>query len=109
MFGFRVASILMMVVLSIPLVRECCVPVAVPLPCHHEQPINPNDPACAAAQTAVAETKVSHGAVLRIESPALISDSSVLKTALSLFTSEEVAHPTIPATCIYLRTGALLI
>jgi hypothetical protein len=108
--GFRVASLLMMLVLSVPMVRECCVPVTLPLPCHHQQPVNPNDATCAAAQTAIAETKMSLGAGSAGESICPTSEypSSAVLAVLPFITGE-IAHFTIPATSIYLRTGALLI
>jgi hypothetical protein len=104
----RFGLFLILVLLFVPLVRDCCLPVTHNLPCHESKPIN--DVACASISQAITEGK---GSVTVAPS----ADSRISPTTFG-----ELCHPCgmttamdkIPfvdttATDLYLRTGALLI
>src|SRR5437773_11188255 len=68
----RIGSLLMMILLTAPIVRDCCLPIAAPLPCHqsHRDSRPASDMSCAATLQAVSETKagmtIKHWIVFRL-------------------------------------------
>jgi len=104
----RITSFVMMILLTAPMVRECCLPVTHALPCHESK--QTDDVTCASNQQAITESKtvaalrssiVSTQPVTNFAAPERITE---IRAAENVF---EVAYP--PPTDIYLRTGALLI
>src|SRR5262245_6956468 len=76
----RVGSLLMMFLVTVPMVRDCCLPVTHLLPCHESK--HTDDVACFSNQQAIAETKTAIGAESSIHYECVITDdtkSAILK------------------------------
>jgi hypothetical protein len=106
----RVGSFLMMMILlTMPMVRDCCLPIAHALPCHESK--HADDETCFSNQQAIAETKgvVAFKITLNHWVPSVVvlhSDDF----PLARLAPNEVARAHTPdVTDLYLHTGALLI
>ena len=104
----RLGSLLMVFLLTVPMVRDCCLPVTHLLPCHGSK--HSDDVTCFANQQAIAETKTAIGVSSPTDFACSLSDDakSAIFTQLRR-TSARVRLVRTPTTDIYLRTGALLI
>ena len=104
----RPGSLLMMLFLMVPIVRDCCLPVIHALPCHESK--QADDETCFSNQQAIAETNGG----LSVSSPndhqlAVADDvKSGMFTPIRL-TLARIHDVPRPISDIYLRTGALLI
>jgi hypothetical protein len=105
---FRLGSFLMMIVLTAPMVRECCLPVQHSFPCHEQK--HTDDITCDANPQAVTVSKSALDVrislafdMLRLHqaTPASASAIGQIPARAGLDAS--------PPTDIYFRTGALLI
>jgi hypothetical protein len=104
----RLGSLVMVFLVTVPMVRDCCLPVTQRLPCHETQ--HTDDVACFSNQQAIAETKTALSVSSSIDYQCPIADDA--KSAI--FTQIRCASDTvtlvpIPTVDIYLRTGALLV
>jgi hypothetical protein len=105
----RVASFVMMILLTTPMVRDCCVPITHVSPCDESK--QTDDETCFSNQQAIAETKgvVAFKITLNHWFPCVViphsGDFPLVRPA-----AYEVAwaHP-LDGMDLYLRTGALLI
>jgi hypothetical protein len=104
---FRAGSLLMMIALAAPMVRECCLPVVQAPPCHESK--HTDDVTCASNLQAIPETSAALNApaigyalpiVHRTESPFFIRIFRMLPAPKT---------DTTPPADLYLQTGALLI
>src|SRR5215510_2889284 len=102
----RAGSLLMILLVTVPMVRDCCVPVTHLLPCHESE--HGRDVACFSNQQAIAETK---GAVVSSSvdypCPTVVDAKSAIVTHIRRAPERSTLVPT--QTGISLRTGALLI
>ena len=105
----RVGSFLMMILLSTPLLRDCCLPVTHSLPCHESK--HADDVSCASNQQAIVETKAGAAARFSIEDALPVMNLAASGIRLGgIRTAEDVFDFVCPPlTEIYLRTGTLLI
>ena len=104
----RLGSLLMVFLVTLPVVRDCCMPVTQRLPCHETR--HTDDVTCFSNQQAIAETKTALGVSSSIDYQGPIADDA--KSAISTQirrASDTVTLVPIPRVDIYLRTGALLI
>jgi hypothetical protein len=105
----RVGSFLMMILLTMPMVRDCCLPIAQPLPCHESK--HADDMACLSNQQAIAETKGVVAFKITIDHwfPSVVvfhsEDFPLVRPAAY---EAALQHPP-DGTDLYLHTGALLI
>jgi hypothetical protein len=102
-------SFLMMFVLAVPMVRDCCLPVIHSGPPCHES-THRDDATCASNEQAVAETKTTLVVSSSIEHTRPIVDLADPGTVQRIrLTADAFGFVYTPTTDIYLRTGALLI
>jgi hypothetical protein len=104
----RFGWVLILVLLFVPLVRDCCLPVTHSLPCHESRATE--DVACASISQAIAEGKgtvtvgpSADGRISPMTFGALYHPCG-MTTAM-----DKVPFVDMTATDLYLRTGALLI
>ena len=105
---FKLGSILMMFLLTVPTVRDCCLPLVHTPQCHESK--RTDDVTCSANAPAIAETKAAIGSNTTLDCAFRINEdvqSAVLNQIRS--TPDGVPVTTIPTPDLYLRTGALLI
>lgn len=103
-------TILMAVVLTVPMLRECCLPVIVlhPADCHHSS--ETGNESCSWSQEATAENR-------SILPPNISAEGQVALAGVTPYTNHgsavRVAQYSVPVEAftpsLYLRTGALLI
>ena len=103
----RLGSLLMILLVTAPTVRDCCLPATQAQPCHASK--YDDDVTCSARQQAVAENKTA-----AVTTPVLDQfDIAADKTPRVLMEVRSMIYRTIsaqlPANDIYLRTGTLLI
>ena len=55
----RLGTVLLMLLMTWPMVRDCCLPVTHTLPCHESKPKPLDDSTCFSVQEAVAEAKTA--------------------------------------------------
>jgi hypothetical protein len=103
----RIGSLLMILLLGVPIVRDCCLPLTQAQPCHAEK--HDDDVTCSARQQAVAENKAAAVTTPVLEQFDIAADPTprVLMEVRSLIYRPISAQ--LPANDIYLRTGTLLI
>ena len=105
---FRVVSVLMMLLVGMPFVRDCCLPVTHSLPCHESK--HTDDTTCASGQQAIAATKTALGISSSIEYVVQVANAAKSAILTRVRRSLEMdALAARPAIDIYLRTGTLLI
>jgi len=106
---FRLGSLLMMVLLTVPIVRDCCLPVVHTPQCNDSN--RTEDVTCSSNQQAITETRadVALNAAVDCE----ISIAANMYSAMPTHTrsaAERIATAATPATPdLYLRNGVLLI
>ena len=61
----RLGIVLLMLLMTWPMVRDCCLPVTHNLPCHESKPKPADDATCFSTQEAIAETKTAPCRVVR--------------------------------------------
>jgi hypothetical protein len=105
--AFRVGSFAMMLFLAVPMVRDCCLPLTSPPPCHQSK--QTDDMTCASSLQAITQDKT---AAVRLSPadglPVMRHAEPVLLPVVSRSFEKNAASPP-PLTNLYLRTGALLI
>jgi hypothetical protein len=105
---FRLGSLTMMLLLAVPFVRECCLPVMHPPPCHESR--HSDESTCYSRQQAIAETKTelpnssSMGYIVEVAD----GGNSAILTRVHRRSDSAAFAPRLTSD-IYLRTGALLI
>src|SRR5262249_22505398 len=98
----------MVFLVTVPMVRDCCLPVTHRLPCHETQ--HRDDVTCFSNQQAITETKTALGLSPSLDYHCLIADHAKFAIATQIRrASDTVTLVPIPRVDIYLRTGALLI
>jgi len=104
----RFGSLLMILLLAVPFVRDCCLPVTQPLPCHQQK--HADDVTCFSSQQAIPETKTALGAgsFSEYNLPVTVDAQSAIRTQVPRASDKAMLVPP-PHSDIYLRTGALLI
>jgi hypothetical protein len=105
---FKLGSILLMFLLTVPIVRDCCLPVVHTPQCHESK--RTADITCSANDQAIAETKAAIGSNSTLNCAVRVNEdvrSAVLNQIRSA--PDGVTPTTIPTPDLYLRTGALLI
>src|SRR5262249_18378997 len=104
----RLGSLLVMFLLTVPMVRDCCLPVTHGLPCHESK--DADDETCFSNQQAIGEAKSGLSVSTSIDYQLPIADDvkSAMFTQIGLTLDRIHLVPT-PISDIYLRTGALLI
>jgi hypothetical protein len=98
----------MMFLMTLPMVRDCCLPATHHLPCHESK--KTDDATCFSSQQAIAETKTTFGISSSIDYQCPVAD--VAKSAITTQirrSPNRVTLVTTPTDDIYLRIGALLI
>jgi len=105
---FRFGSLLIMLLLTVPFVRECCLPVTQPSPC--DEPRHSDDVTCSSREQAIAETKTEPGSNSSMDYVVEVADTanSAILTRIHRSSERDTLAPR-PTSDIYLRTGALLI
>ena len=104
---WRIGSLLMMFLVTVPLVRDCCLVAQLP-PCHQSKQ-HTDDSSCFTNQQAITETKAALH-VSSIDHWCEIAHDPISAIVLLVRgTSETLRSPPAPMGAIYLRTGALLI
>src|SRR5215510_11890259 len=68
----RLGSLVMVFLVTVPMVRDCCLPVTQRLPCHETQ--HTDDVTCFSNQQAIAETKTALGVSSSIDYQCPIAD-----------------------------------
>jgi hypothetical protein len=105
----RVISFVMMILLTTPMVRDCCLPITHASPCHESK--HTDDERCFSNQQAIAETKGV--AAFKITLNHWFPSVVILHSGdfpLARLAAYEVARAHPPnGTDLYLHTGALLI
>ena len=103
----RLGSMLMILLVTAPTVRDCCVPVTQAQPCHESK--HDNELTCSARQQAVAENKAA-AVTTRVQSQFYIAAylNPTVLTELRPVIHRAVSAP-LPANDIYLRIGTFLI
>jgi hypothetical protein len=103
----RLGSLLMIFVVTVPLARDCCLPVAQLPPCHESK--HTDAVTCFSNQQAIAETKTPL-AVSAIDDRCGISDDAISAGIphIRRASGRVTLVPTLTGD-IYLRTGVLLI
>ncbi len=61
----QVGTVLLMLLMTWPMVRDCCLPVTHSLPCHESKPKPTDDATCFSTQEAIAESKAAPAKVAR--------------------------------------------
>jgi hypothetical protein len=103
----RFGSLLMIFLVTVPLARDCCLPVAQLPPCHESK--HTDDVTCLSNQQAIAETKTALPDS-SIDNRCAISDDPISAILTQIQRApDRVTLLLIPTADIYLRTGALLI
>jgi hypothetical protein len=105
----RLGALLVILLLTAPMVRECCLPVTPILPCHETR--HTEDLSCASNQQAIAETKAAMGmrpSQLCCDLPAMHHAIPALP-ALHGWVADNITTSSPPPSDLYLRTGALRI
>ena len=104
----RLGSLVMVFLVTVPMIRDCCLPVTQRLACHEAR--HTDDVTCFSNQQAIAETKTALGVSPSIDYHCLIADDakSAIATQIRRASDTVTLVPT-PRVDIYLRTGALLI
>jgi len=104
----RLGSLVMVFLVTVPMVRDCCLPVTQRPPCHEAR--HTDDVTCFSNQQAIAETKTLLGVSSSIDYQCPLADDakSAIVTQIRR-ASDTVTLVPIPTVDIYLRTGALLI
>jgi hypothetical protein len=105
---FRLGSLLMMVLLAVPFVRECCLPVMHPPPCHESR--HSDESTCYSREQAIAETKTQLPNSSSMDYIVEVADgaNSTILTRIHRRSDTGTFDPRLTSD-IYLRTGALLI
>jgi len=105
----RVGSFLMMILLTTPMVRDCCLPITHALPCHESK--HADDETCFSNQQAIAETKgvVALKITLNHWVPSVVVLHSDDFPVVRLAANEVALAHTPDGTNLYLHTGAFLI
>src|SRR5262249_35643237 len=98
----RLGSLVMVFLVTVPMIRDCCLPVAQRPPCHETR--HTDDVTCFSNQQAIAETKTA----LDYQCPLADDAKSAIVTQIRR-ASDTVTLVPIPRVDIYLRTGTLLI
>ncbi len=104
----RFGSLLMILLLGVPLVRDCCLPIAHSLPCHESK--QSVDAACSALLQAIAEPKTTIGGNSSFDY--VVPDENATQSAIIVQVQSSLDHATFAPRLIadiYLRTHALLI
>src|SRR5262245_41848538 len=104
----KLGSLLMVLLLTVPIVRDCCLPVVHTPLCHESR--RTDDVTCSSNQQAITETKTAITGNTLLDCEFRIPDdvfAAVL--AQSHHAAERTAGPAITTPHLYLRTGALLI
>jgi hypothetical protein len=103
----RIGSLLMIFFVTVPMVRDCCLPVTHLLPCHETK--HDADVACLSNQQAITETKSAFEGSSAIDYLCPIADDS--KSGVITQCRRASDRLTLVATDndIYLRTCVLLI
>jgi hypothetical protein len=105
---WRFGSLLTMLLLTAPMVRDCCLPVTHSLPCHGAR--HTDDVTCSSNAQAIAESKPALGVYVSVQSHAGVAGDAHSTTFPQVrWMADGIIHTAIPATDIYLHTGALLI
>jgi hypothetical protein len=103
----RLGLFLLLVLLIVPLVRDCCMTPANAMPCHQPTPENES---CASMRQAIAETKITLGFTVSTDCDRLIPHlPDCAATTQARGAIERMTILTIAANDVYLRTHALLI
>src|SRR5262249_12741133 len=101
----RVGSLLMMFLVTVPMVRDCCLPVTHLLPCHDKD--HGADVTCFSNQQAITETKSALGVSSSIDYLCRIADDAQ-SAIVTQFRRVSYRIMLVPATSeIYLRTCVL--
>ena len=103
----RLGSMLMILLVTAPTVRDCCLPVTQDEPCHESK--HDNDVTCSARQQVVAENKAAAVTTPVLDQFAIAADPTprvLMEVRSMIFRTISVQ---LPANDIYLRTGTLLI
>jgi hypothetical protein len=105
---FRLGSFLMMIVLTAPMVRDCCLPVTHSFPCHEQK--HTDDITCDVNLQAITVTKpaLAVGLSLAFDRAAFHQAMPELASAIRQIPLRTGLNAS-PPTDIYIRTGALLI
>jgi hypothetical protein len=102
----RFGSLLVIVLLTVPMVRECCLPPAQVLPCHGTSP--GGDESCVLNQQAIIPVDSSNVvSCIEVFSFPIIVNRDDSYPSADLAGQPVLPHPFIPD--INLRTGSLLI
>lgn len=104
----RLGSLVIVFLVTVPMIRDCCLPVTQRLACHEAR--HTDDVTCFSNQQAIAETKTALGVSSSIDYQCPFADDtkSAIVTQIRR-ASDRVTLAPIPRVDIYLRTGALLI
>jgi hypothetical protein len=108
MTAIRFGSLVMMLVLTVPMVRDCCLPVTHTLPCHQSR--HTDDVTCSSSQQAITETKATLSIGLSIDCESALAagaESSMLTHMRCVL--HAIALAPRAQDDRYLQTGALLI
>ena len=105
---FQLGSLLMMIVLTAPMVRDCCLPVTHSLPCHEQK--HTGDITCDPnlLATTVNKPPLADRLSLALEMLALHQASRSLATPIRQI-PPRIGPDDSPPIDLYIRTGALLI
>jgi hypothetical protein len=98
----------MMIVLTAPMVRDCCLPVQHSFPCHEQK--HTDDITCDANLQAITANKptLAFRLSLAFDMPVLHQARPTLPSAIQQIPTR-TGHEAAPPTDIYIRTRALLI
>jgi len=106
---FRLGSLLMIALLTVPIVRDCCLPVVHTPQCHESK--RTEDVTCSSNQQAITETRPGIALNAAVDCELRTADdmnSAVLThTRCAADRIDSAAAP--PVSDLYLLTGALLI
>ena len=104
----KLGSLLMVFLLTVPIVRDCCLPVVHTPQCHESRRID--DVTCSSNQQAIAETKTAFTGNTLLDCELRIpGDVFAAVLADSRHVADRTAGPAITTPDLCLRTGALLI
>ena len=101
----RFSSLLVIVLLTVPAIRECCLPSVQVLPCHGTSP--GSDESCILNQQAIVPVNSSDSALFIAVSRPIIVNRDGSDPLVALAGQPVLPHPFISE--ISLRTGAFLI
>jgi hypothetical protein len=104
----KLGSILLMFLLTVPIVRDCCLPVVHTPQCHESK--RTDDVTCSANEQAITETKTAFAVNTTFDCELQVADGAY-SGVLTDTRSAPVAITAfiMPTSDLYLRTGALLI